>query len=582
MSSSASHFLRLLTASVAISATHGALAAVNFVGTPSPAANGDFNNDGVVDSADYTVWRDNDGGSTALPNDNGLGTPIGGGHYSLWSGNYGAVGGTGSTLAFENPLNWDPSNFDPVPVAGVESTPPGRDSIWFIDGNSEDITVVLTDERTGENGTEQMGTFAFGGESGTDDFNAKTTVIFNNSVTLTAIERNSSGEPTGTVSGTRPIRLGRENINPIGTLAGGTTETAPWAILKQTHGTLQYVPEVPANNATIDFSRDKPNSAGALYEISGDAVLNLHGAIRLGDRDNGGSRTTPGAIFRTRGSDATVNVEDYWNESRLGLWDHDNDITSDNPLGVTRMNLGKFVTEFVLDANGASTVVVNDELRLGRSEDLEGNREFGYAFLRIKLSEPTTAGSGAVGSGDEIVLFQADRITSAIDVDNDPQVESGEIEAGRFFDPDRAGFNSGGTAMLPHAGLWEGSKVRADYAGAAYEWTINYFDSDDDSIVVDAVTLSDLVVTGTPGDLSGNGVLGAEDRSLLVSMIASPPSIAIATAQNLFDLNADDAVDAMDLAAFDANFGMPAVAVPEPGALALLLLAGAAIAACRR
>ncbi len=569
------------TASAALLCPSSVIAAVNFVGEPAPAALGDFNSDGAVNAADYTVYRDNDGSGAALPNDNGLGTPIGAAHYTLWSTNYGATGGSGTTFAFEDPANWDVSDFNPIPSAGLESTPPGRDSIWFVDNNAEDITIVLTDERSGENGTEQMGTFAYGGESGANDFNAKTTFVINNSVTLTAIERNSSGEPTGTTNGTRAMRLGRENINPLSTLAGGTTETAPWAILKHTHGTLQYVPEVPANNATIDFSRDKPNSAGALYEISGDAVLNLHGAIRLGDRDNGGSRTTPGAIFRVRGSGVQANVEDYWNESRLGLWDHDNDITTDNPNGVTHMKLGKFVTEFVLDAGGASPVVVNDELRLGRTEDLEGNREIGYAFLRIKLSEPTTAGSGSVGSGDEIVLFQADRISSQIDLDNDPGVESGEIEMGRFFDPDRAGLNTAGTSMLPHAGLWEGTKVRADYAGAAYEWTINYFDSSDDGVVVDAVTLSDLLVTGTPGDLSGNGVLGPEDRTALLNAIASPPEIAIATAQNLFDLNADDLVDSLDLAVFDTHFGSAALAIPEPTA-AMLALVGLGLAARRR
>jgi hypothetical protein len=578
-------FFRTLRLATIASATSvfplAAVAAVNFVGEPEPAASGDFNNDGVVNAADYTVYRDNSGSGTALPNDNGLGTPIGAAHYTLWDTNYGRTGGSGTTFAFEDMANWEPSNFNPVPVAGIESTPPGRDSIWFADNNDQDITIVLNDERSGENGTEQMGTFAYGGESGTNDYNTKLTLVLNNSVTLTAIERNSSGEPTGTTNGTRAVRLGRENINPLNTLAGGTTETAPWAILKHTHGTLQYVPEVPANNATIDFSRDKPNSAGALYEISGDAVLNLHGAIRLGDRDNGGARTTPGSIFRVRGSGVQANVEDYWNESRLGLWDHDNDVTTDNPNGVTHMKLGKFVTEFVLDAGGASPVVVNDELRLGRTEDLAGNREIGYAFLRIKLSEPTTAGSGVVGSGDEIVLFQADRITSMIDLDNDPNVEAGEIETGRFFDPDRAGLNTAGTSMLPHAGLWEGNKVRADYAGAAYEWTINYFDSADDGVVVDAVTLSELVVTGTPGDLSGNGVLGPEDRTALLNAIAAPPQIAIATAQNLFDLNADEFVDGLDLAVFDTHFGSGALAIPEPST-AMLALVGLALAARRR
>lgn len=58
---------------------------------------GDFNSDGVVDAADYSTWRDNLGSAGALPNDNGLGTPIGQQHYDLWKANFGQTGsGTGA------------------------------------------------------------------------------------------------------------------------------------------------------------------------------------------------------------------------------------------------------------------------------------------------------------------------------------------------------------------------------------------------------------------------------------------------------------------------------------------------------
>jgi hypothetical protein len=386
------------------------------------------------------------------------------------------------------------------------------------------------------------------------------------------------------------MRLGRENINPLGTLAGGTTETAPWAIIKQQAGTLSYVPEVPVANSTMDFSRDKSNSAGSLYEISGNATLSLAGSVRLGDRDNGGSRTVPGAIFRVRGSNATINVEDYINESRLGLWDRDNIVDADNPSGITQMHLGKFVTEFVLDANGASPINVNDELRLGRSETLPNTvsgdpvTQVGYGFLRMKLSEPTTAGSGAAGSGDEIVLFHFGRVNAIL-----PEFAGSEIAEGRFFDPDRAGFNPDNTTMLPHAGLWDGGTVTADYAGASYAWTINYFEgvgSAPDAALDNTVVLSNLMITGTPGDLDGNTLLETADRNLLVSTIAAPPSIDIATAQNLFDLNADEVVDSLDLAVFDAAFpglGIGSIAVvPEPGTIVLSVLGLIGICSFRR
>ena len=51
---------------------------------------GDFNADGRVDAADYTAWREQQGGATPLPNDAGLGIPIGGDHYALWRDQLGA------------------------------------------------------------------------------------------------------------------------------------------------------------------------------------------------------------------------------------------------------------------------------------------------------------------------------------------------------------------------------------------------------------------------------------------------------------------------------------------------------------
>ncbi|TWT92842.1 hypothetical protein Pla108_39820 [Botrimarina colliarenosi] len=55
---------------------------------------GDYSNNGSVDAADYTVWRDNQGMSFALPNrDPGATGDVGAADYTAWSDNYGAVGG---------------------------------------------------------------------------------------------------------------------------------------------------------------------------------------------------------------------------------------------------------------------------------------------------------------------------------------------------------------------------------------------------------------------------------------------------------------------------------------------------------
>ncbi|QDU90924.1 hypothetical protein Pla175_43380 [Pirellulimonas nuda] len=57
--------------------------------TVSAGTPGDYNNDGVVDAADYTVWRDNLNTSNALPNDGGLGAPVTSAYYDQWKNNFG-------------------------------------------------------------------------------------------------------------------------------------------------------------------------------------------------------------------------------------------------------------------------------------------------------------------------------------------------------------------------------------------------------------------------------------------------------------------------------------------------------------
>jgi hypothetical protein len=70
----------------------------NLTVTDVPAAGllGDFNSDGKVDAGDYDTWRKNNGTNNALANDNGLGTPIGSGHYDLWRAHFGAPPGAGT------------------------------------------------------------------------------------------------------------------------------------------------------------------------------------------------------------------------------------------------------------------------------------------------------------------------------------------------------------------------------------------------------------------------------------------------------------------------------------------------------
>ena len=57
---------------------------------------GDYNQDGTVDAADYTVWRNNLGSSTALPNDDTLG--VGPDDYDRWKTHFGESSGSGAAV----------------------------------------------------------------------------------------------------------------------------------------------------------------------------------------------------------------------------------------------------------------------------------------------------------------------------------------------------------------------------------------------------------------------------------------------------------------------------------------------------
>jgi hypothetical protein len=55
---------------------------------------GDYNQDGTVNAADYTVWRNNLGSPTALPNDDSPG--VGPDDYSRWKTLFGESSGSGA------------------------------------------------------------------------------------------------------------------------------------------------------------------------------------------------------------------------------------------------------------------------------------------------------------------------------------------------------------------------------------------------------------------------------------------------------------------------------------------------------
>ncbi len=74
---------------------------------PPEGVDGDYNDDGIVDAADYTVWRDNLGTSATLPNDPTPGT-VDESDYAVWKSHYGQTAGSGSgaLAAVPEPAAW--------------------------------------------------------------------------------------------------------------------------------------------------------------------------------------------------------------------------------------------------------------------------------------------------------------------------------------------------------------------------------------------------------------------------------------------------------------------------------------------
>jgi hypothetical protein len=65
--------------------------------TFAPSLGGDYNNNGVVDAADYVLWRNNLGSPTSLPNDDTAG--VGEDDYTRWRSHFGQTSGAGASVS---------------------------------------------------------------------------------------------------------------------------------------------------------------------------------------------------------------------------------------------------------------------------------------------------------------------------------------------------------------------------------------------------------------------------------------------------------------------------------------------------
>ena len=89
-------------------------------GSAAPGVPGDYNSDGVVDAADYTVWRDHLGTSFSLPNEVTGVTPgmVTQEDYTAWRNRFGNISGAGS--ASKSSAVPEPSGFELL-IAAITS-----------------------------------------------------------------------------------------------------------------------------------------------------------------------------------------------------------------------------------------------------------------------------------------------------------------------------------------------------------------------------------------------------------------------------------------------------------------------------
>jgi hypothetical protein len=81
-----------------IGASVNALDAIAFQPAAAGTLAGDYNNNGVVDAADYDLWRKNSNTTNTLANDP-IGGTIGAPQYNQWRNNFGRPPGSGSTAS---------------------------------------------------------------------------------------------------------------------------------------------------------------------------------------------------------------------------------------------------------------------------------------------------------------------------------------------------------------------------------------------------------------------------------------------------------------------------------------------------
>jgi hypothetical protein len=78
---------------------------LSVIAAPPEGLAGDYNDDGAVDAADYSIWRDNLGSNSALPNETESLGIVDAADFDAWKANFGAIAepGGGGLAAVPEP-----------------------------------------------------------------------------------------------------------------------------------------------------------------------------------------------------------------------------------------------------------------------------------------------------------------------------------------------------------------------------------------------------------------------------------------------------------------------------------------------